>query len=68
MPWFDLHNPKINWRKRETKNHQQDNMKPQAFTHRISTISQQQVWKEVQKGGMFLFAVLMKPSNIIERK
>ena len=26
--WFEQHNPKIEWRKRKIKYHQQDNMKP----------------------------------------
>ena len=59
LPWFELHNPEINWTTREIKYR-----KSQASAHRIPTISLHQLRKEGRKEPMFLFAASMKPSNI----
>ena len=69
LSWFELHNPKIDWRKREIKYYQQNNMKPQAFTHRISTISLHPLRKEGRKEEMFFICSISETfPNVVEEK
>ena len=63
LPWFELHNPEIDWRTREIRYRQ-----PQGSTHRISTISLHQLREEGCKGPMFVFTVSVKPSSITKEE
>ena len=58
LPWFELHNPNIDWRTREIKY-----LQSSKSTHKISTISLHQLREEGRKESMFVFAISVKPSN-----
>ena len=63
LPWFELHNPNIDWRTREIRYRQS-----RESTHKISTISLHQLREEGRNEAMFVFAVSVKPSNTSEDK
>ena len=63
LPWFELHNPDIDWRTREIRYR-----KAQGSTHEIATISLHQLREEGRKEEMFLFAILVKPSDTIKEE
>ena len=58
LPWFELHNPNIDWRKREIRYWQS-----RESTHKISIISLHQLREEGRKESMLVFALSVKPSN-----
>ena len=58
LPWFELHNPNIDWRTREIRYRQS-----RESTHKISTISLHQLREEGRKESMFVFAVSVRPSS-----
>ena len=68
LPWFELHNPNIDWRKRSIEDIKVDSVPLKASTkdmelHKISTISLHQLHEEGRKEDMFVFAVLVTPSS-----
>ena len=63
LPWFELHNPDIDWRTREVRYRQL-----QESTHRVSTISLHQLHEEGHKEAMFLFAISVHPSSNIKEE
>ena len=63
LPWFELHNPDIDWRTREVRYRQL-----QESTHRVSTISLHQLREEGHKEAMFLFAISVHPSSNIKEE
>ena len=63
LPWFELHNPEIDWRTMEIRCRQ-----PPRCTHRISTISLQQLREKGHKEPMFVFALSVKPSSITKEE
>ena len=69
LPWFELHNPQIDWRKRvilESKKTHISNFpiayNPNLECHQISTISLENLRKEGQKEEMFIFAIITMPT------
>ena len=69
LPWFELHNPQIDWRKRvilESKKNHISNFpiayNPNLECHQISTISLENLRKEGQKEEMFIFAIITMPT------
>ena len=63
LPGFELHNPNIDWRKRDIMYRQS-----QESTHKILTISLHELREDGCKESMFVFAVSMKPSNIAKEE
>ena len=67
LPWFELHNPSIDWQKRtircqgQLENQMLEDGSVKAKYCKISTISLQQLRKEGRKEEMFLFAISAKP-------
>ena len=57
LPWFELHNPDIDWRTREIQYRQ-----PREAAHKVSTISLHQL-REGGKESMFVFVVSVRPSS-----
>jgi transposase InsO family protein len=62
LPWFELHNPNIDWRKRTIEEFSKVPTKDKGF-HKISTISIDQLYEEGRKEDMFVFAVIATPSS-----
>ena len=70
LPWFELHNPEIDWRNRTINDFQQ---KPESSClvttnqdskpHQISPISLQKLREDGQTNEMFVFAVIANPSS-----
>ena len=70
LPWFELHNPEIDWRNRAINNFQE---KPESNSlvttnqdsksHQISTISLQELREVGRENEMFVFAVTTNPSS-----
>jgi hypothetical protein len=58
LPWFELHNPDIDWRTREIWSKQ-----IRGSTPKIATISLHQLQEEGRKEEEFLFAISVKPSS-----
>ena len=68
LPWFELHNPTIDWRKRmiEEVIVQFGSLKTptrEMRLHKISTIFVQQLREEGLKEDMLVFAILATPSS-----
>ena len=57
LPWFELHNPEIDWRKRVIKKLSQNRLSNTEH-HQISTISLQQLCKDGRNEEMFVFAMV----------
>jgi hypothetical protein len=71
LPWFELHNPSIDWRTRKIGGRNPVNVhahivEPKPQPHKISTISLKELSREGQEKEMFLFAVLINPSSNLE--
>jgi hypothetical protein len=58
LPWFELHNPNIDWRTREIRCQQ-----IRGSTQKIATISLHQLREEGRKEEMFLFEISVKLSS-----
>ena len=58
LPWFELHNPNIDWRTKEIRYWQS-----REYSHKIWTISQHPLRDEGRKESIFVFAVSVKPYN-----
>ena len=68
LPWFELHNPTIDWRKRTIEEilEQSESLNTPTRDMRfqkISTISIHQLCEEGRKEDMFVFAVLATPTS-----
>ena len=68
LPWFELHNPTIDWRKRTVEEITVQSESRQIPTRdmgsqKIPTISIPQLREEGRKEDMFLFAVLATPTS-----
>ena len=68
LPWFELHNPKIDWKKREIIDSRDNNNSRLITTstskltpRHISTISLQRLREEARVEDMLLFAVVINP-------
>ena len=76
LPWFELHNPSIDWLTREIGGRKQIHVDDPILAtipqpQKISTISLKELSKAVQHEEMFLFAIMINPnsnSNIISPK
>ena len=76
LPWFELHNPRIDWRMREIKNAQtfqdaQQTHDPKLLattmakscSKQISTISLRNLREEGREEEMFVFAMIITPTS-----
>ena len=73
LPWFELHNPEIDWRKREIKeahkfndiqqSHNQGHLTGELGLKQISTISLRRLREEGREEEMFVFAVFVTPHS-----
>jgi hypothetical protein len=70
LPWFELHNPKIDWRKRTINKLHRDHtsttlgvLKSSAQPCQILTISLQELREEGRNEEMFVFVVVASPST-----
>ena len=74
LPWFELHNPKIDWMKRTIEESQKKRIELASLksppldtrSHMISTISLRQLYKEGGNKDMLVFAILPIPSSILQ--
>jgi hypothetical protein len=71
LPWFELHNPEIDWRKRTIDECKRDpnilvETHPDPKPHEISTISLQQLQKDGQREDIFVFSVMATPSPSVQ--
>ena len=71
LPWFELHNPEIDWRKRAIDECKRDpnilvETQPDPKPHEISTISLQQLQKDGQREDIFVFSVMATPSPSVQ--
>ena len=70
LPWFELHNPKIDWVKRTIEETREKSTNPASLpptydnrSPELSTISLRQLRQEGRNEAMFVFAIVVTPSS-----
>ena len=68
LPWFELHNLRIDWTKRTIEDTQEERTKVSSDTrpHKLSTISLCQLRAEGGTEDMFVFAIVATPSSTLQ--